>query len=531
MDDVESRIEHELSGLGRTQLAEPESVEQLRSRARRGRTTRVLGGVVAVAALVAAVVGLIALASNRELSEPHVQVAAPSFVLGDIDTVVLSSTFDEDGARNPLPASLTDAVARVPGVERVSGVVNTFTPIATESYGGPRAEPPRTPILFSYHQPDEIQLTGGRLPQAADEIVVDEDFLTRYHRKVGDGVWLDVRGRQTVFGIVGTFTLPGVDLQGIPLAAMAARFQSPDLALDRIDVKLAPGAQAANVRDAIAVAVGNAYTVTPPSIISFPDQRLAQLEIQHAYWALISTDPEERAIAADNPNPGANDAYEKYRSQAVNAELRVENVRFLSPTTASLTYRVFYGGSPSPIINAPQPGAATRVDGVWKLSSATLCQLAAFENIPCETTGKVTLTPPAGWQDAAGLDGSARAALTVLADPKASVDQRVDALSDGASARAQVERGLQADATYGEASLSILGWRPVDGGIEALYVLVTSKGPSTPWPMIARLAPGGNGDYQAGTQYACGIEGLIRGACVVSGSGTPLTLPAAPARP
>jgi hypothetical protein len=531
MDDFESRLEHELSGLGRTPLSEPETIEQLRSRARRGRTTRALGGLVAVAAVVAVVVGAITFASNREPTDQHVQVAAPNFVLGDIDTVVLSSNFDEDGARNPLPANIARVVARVPGVERVSGVVATFTPLTNDPIVGPRTEPPRTPILFSYHQADEIQLTGGRLPAAANEIVVDADFLSRNKVAIGDGAPLLVRGATTEMVIVGTFTIPDVDLDGIPLAAMAARFQSPELALDRIDVKLAPDAEPATVRDAIARAVGSAYTVMPPSIISFPDQRLAQLEIQHAYWSLISTDPEERANAADNPNPDANDAYEQYRGQAVNAELRVENVTFLSPTTASLTYRVFYSGAPSPIINAPQPGAATRVDGMWKLSSATLCQLAAFENIPCETTGKVTLTPPAGWRNAAYLDGSVRAALTVLADPAATVDQRLDVLAGGDSVRALVEQGLENDAASGDASLSILGWRPAEGGVEVLYVLVTSKGPSTPWPMIARLVPGANGDFVAGSQYACGIDGLTRGACIVGDPGTPLTLPAAPARP
>ena len=207
----------------------------------------------------------------------------------------------------------------------------------------------------------------------------------------------------------------------------------------------------------------------------------------------------------------------------MNAELRVENVTFLSPTTATLTYRVFYGGSPSPIITAPQPGAATRVDGVWKLSSATLCQLAAFENIPCASTGKVTLTPPAGWQDAAGLDVQARAVLIVLADPAATADQRIAVLMFGEQNRAMVEHGLQQDATYGESHLSILGWRPATGGIDVLYVLVTSNGPSTPWPLIAHLVPGDHGDFIVGDQYACGIEGVANGACYIGDSGVPLT--------
>jgi hypothetical protein len=543
MDDYETRIERELAGFGRTPLAEPVPVEELRGRARRVRIGRALTGVMATFAAIAVVVAALAVvAANRSPSGRHVRVAAPSFVLGDIDTVVLSSAFDEDGARSPLPASLASVVAAVPGVQRVSGVVDTFAPLVG-SFGSvrpARSEPPRTPIIFSYHQPDEVQLTGGRLPNAADEIVVDADFLSRNDLNVGDDVALHIRGVSRTMKIVGTFTLPGVDLNGIPLAAMAAQYQAPDLLLDRIDVKFGPGVDAANVRDAIAAAVGNAYTVTPPSIISFPDQRLAQLEVQHAYWSLLSPDPNERANATEGgPSPNGNAEYEKHRSEAMNAELRVENVTFLSPTTATLTYRVFYGGSPSPIVTAPQPGAATRVDGVWKLSSATLCQLAAFENIPCGSTGKVTVTPPAGWQDAAGLDGQARAVITVLADPAATADQRLAVLMFGEQNRVKVEQGLRQDAVYGESHLSILGWRPAVGGIDVLYVLVTSKGPSTPWPMIAHLVPGEHGAFVAGPQYACGITGLTSGGCYTATNGTqPLghggeavTIAPAPTRP
>ena len=526
MDDFESRLDHELSALGRTPLAEPVPVDELRSRARRSRATHALGVVVAVVTAIALVVGVVAVAAHRSPDSRHVQVAAPSFVLGDIDAVVLSSTFDADGARNPLPADLTAVVARVPGVERVSGVVDTFAPLAG-SFAIVRpaqAEPPRTPILFSYHQPDEISLTGGRLPNAVDEIVGDADFLARNKLALGDETLLQVRGVARRMQVVGSFTLPGVNLDGIPLAAMAAQYQASDFALDRIDVKLDPGADAANVRDRIASAIGDAYTVMPPSIISFPDQRLAQLEVQHAYWSLLSTDPTERAGATeDGPSPNGNEEYQKHRSEAMQAELRVENVTFLSPTTATLTYRVFYGGSPSPIITAPQAGAATNVDGVWKISSATLCQLAAFENIPCASTGKVTLTPPSGWQDAASLAGPARAVLTVLADPAATVDQRAAALMFGHRDRTVVEAGITRDQTYGASHLSILGWRPSTGGVDVLYVLVTEHGPSTPWPLIAHLVAGDNGGFVAGDQYACGIDGLTQGACVIQ--------PAVPVRP
>ena len=224
MDDLESRLDHELSALGRTPLAEPVPVDELRSRARRSRATHALGGVVAVVTAIALVVGTVAVVGHRSPSAQHVQVTAPSFVLGDIDAVVLSSTFDQDGARNALPAQLADTVAGVPGVQRVSGVVDTFAPLA-DTFGlvrPARSEPPRTPILFSYHQPDEIEITGGRLPRAANEIVVDAAFVTRNDLNEGDTAQLQIRGVPHPMLIVGTFTVPGVDLQGIPVVAMAA---------------------------------------------------------------------------------------------------------------------------------------------------------------------------------------------------------------------------------------------------------------------------------------------------------------------
>ena len=102
--------------------------------------------------------------------------------------------------------------------------------------------PPRSPILFSYHEGDDVPIASGRAPAAAGEIVVDADVLTRDNVQVGDDVHLQVRGQDLKFKIVGTFELPGVDLTGIPLAAMSVAYQPADLQFDRIDVKMKPGA-------------------------------------------------------------------------------------------------------------------------------------------------------------------------------------------------------------------------------------------------------------------------------------------------
>ena len=103
--------------------------------------------------------------SSDAVAPAHVQVAAPSFVLGDIDAVVLSSTFDEDGARAAMPPSVQSAVAQVPGVQSVSGVIDTFAPVVTRRSGASHRTPRclrARPILFSYHQDDQFHVVAGR---------------------------------------------------------------------------------------------------------------------------------------------------------------------------------------------------------------------------------------------------------------------------------------------------------------------------------------------------------------------------------
>src|SRR5438552_1938306 len=81
----------------------------------------------------------------------------------------------------------------------------------------PLAEPPRTPILFSYHKDDDVHVVDGRAPAAGDEILVDADVLSRYSKQVGDSIFLQIRNRERAYHIVGTFDLPGVDLTDIPM--------------------------------------------------------------------------------------------------------------------------------------------------------------------------------------------------------------------------------------------------------------------------------------------------------------------------
>ena len=536
MDDFESRLEQELSSLGRVPLAEPVPVADLHRRARRVRIGHAVTGGVAVVTAALLVMGVVVATHNGSSSPltPHsLRVSAPGFVLGDIDAVVLSSKFDGDGARDPLPPALAQTVAHIAGVQSVSGVLDTFAPVVqgTElnggvdggvSYGGgvngaaassgnATTTPPRTPIVFSYHQPNEVRVLSGRLPKSGNEIVVDADFLSREKVGLGDSIHLRIRDAVTRFDVVGTFDLPGVDLTGIPLVSLPAALQSPDLYVDRLDVKLAPGADAADVRDAIAVAVGSDYTIAPPSEISFPDQRLAQVEIQHAYWALLSPDSAERSTSGVGPPTAQEHSnYEKYAGLAQVVELRVENVSFLSPDAAALTYRIYYEGSPSPVIQEPQIGSATRVNGHWQLGTNTLCSLAALVGISCKGTSNVTITPPNGYQPLSTLDPEIEQAFDALADPNATVAERTAAILDGGKVIAVIEHGVSIDQQYaGKTTLSIAGWKTTGPStVDVLYSLQTVNGPSTPWPSVAEAQRGPDGHWYMGAGFACGITAI-----------------------
>jgi len=536
MDDFELRLDDELSSLGRTPLAEPEPLDALRRRARRVQAGRTAKAVTAVAMSIALVGAVVVARSSSGSGPKQVSVYAPGFVLGDVDAVVLSSTFDADGARAPISSALAARVAAVPGVRSVSGVLDTFAPLTDNADIHLGLVPPRTAILFSFHRDDDVSIVDGRAPQADDEIVVDADFLARKGKQVGDSIELDVRGMARDLHIVGTFELPGVDLAGIPMAAMSAAYQPADLEVDRIDVNLAPGTNAANVRDRIARALGTDYTVVPPSTISFADQRLAQVDIQRAYWALLSPDNNERStsgVGASDPKEKAN--YAKYADLAKQVELRVENVTFLSPDAAALTFRIYYGGRPSPIITDPQTGAATRVDGHWQLGTSTLCSLAALVSIKCEgEAANVPITPPNGYESVGTLDPEIVHAFTVLTDPHSTADQRVAVVDHGAQVRAIVAAGVAQDAAVEKSDLTIAGWQQQsDGRIRILYSLQTTGGPSTPWPSNATANKGSDGHWRAATQYACGIQGVASGGCysVTDTNGTPLTIDAAPVSP
>ena len=85
--------------------------------------------VAGVAAAVLVIVGAVVAVNLGDDDPPPTRIAAPTVVVGDIDLAVLSTSFDDDGARGPIDPSVVDAVRAVPGVAGAQGAMQRFVDV------------------------------------------------------------------------------------------------------------------------------------------------------------------------------------------------------------------------------------------------------------------------------------------------------------------------------------------------------------------------------------------------------------------
>ena len=107
----------------------PNRCPSLRKRARRHRTRRALAATTACALACGALAGVLIVTHDGHDAPNDLRLLAPNVLLGDIDAVVLSNTYDENGARGRIPTSVRDQLATIPGVQEASGIVQRFVPI------------------------------------------------------------------------------------------------------------------------------------------------------------------------------------------------------------------------------------------------------------------------------------------------------------------------------------------------------------------------------------------------------------------
>jgi putative ABC transport system permease protein len=211
-----------------------------------------------------------------------VSFVSGSFVLADS----LRSTFDElfdditatldlqvraqlqgvtetDGAvRDPVPASLLDVVAAVPGVSKVEGQFSRFAQIVDkdgDAIGG--GGPPTFGFAWYDPAPESVfQLVEGTAPVGPDQVVIDRPTKERTDYQVGDTIPIIVDTGQRDFTLVGIAGREdGQDVGGATTsyfdAAYAAEILSAQGVFDTLDITIDDRADLETVKQAVAAAL------------------------------------------------------------------------------------------------------------------------------------------------------------------------------------------------------------------------------------------------------------------------------------
>ena len=112
--------------------ATPVTLDELATRTsheRRGGRAPWRTFVAGVAAAVLVIVGAVVVVNLGDDDPSPTRIAAPTVVVGDIDLAVLSTSFDDDGARGSIDPSVVDAVRAVPGVAGAQGAMQRFVDV------------------------------------------------------------------------------------------------------------------------------------------------------------------------------------------------------------------------------------------------------------------------------------------------------------------------------------------------------------------------------------------------------------------
>ncbi len=196
------------------------------------------------------------------------------------------------------------------------------------------------------------------------------------------------------------FTPAGGDVDDVNLVVMRAEdlgVATNRQTFDRIDIVAAKDVPTEELLDRVAAALPPDTMVVPPSVVGFDEQLHAELEIQRAYHWVLNPNHDLGHGATFGQSDDPETAAQEYPAihnenywQTKNTELRVSRVAFVDAQTALVTYRAYYGGVPSSVVNQPMTGVAELIDGQWKLSAAGLCELGQAAHVGC----RAAVDPP-----------------------------------------------------------------------------------------------------------------------------------------
>ncbi|HEY3671623.1 MAG TPA: hypothetical protein VGN51_11870 [Acidimicrobiia bacterium] len=553
MSDLGDELRSTIEG-----AAPPVTLDELATRGsrreqpRRGAPWRTFVAGLAAAALV--IVGAVVVVNLGDDEPAVTHIAAPTVVVGDIDLAVLSTSFDGDGARGAVPTDVVDTVRAIPGISGVQGAMQRFVDVVrtdTSSNDPPDASE-RSAIAISWEEGAPLAFGAGGPPQQTGEIAINQSLAAQYQVGVGDD--LVVRTGSTMGGavtrevrpdgsvvvgpgtspdgatmhVVGVFTPAGGDIEDMNLVVM----QADELAaatnkqyFDRVDIVAAHDVPIDELLDRVSAALPPGLMVVPPSVVGFDEQLRAELEIQRAYHWVLNPNHDLGHDAtfgqSDDPATAAQNLqnYDENYWQTKNTELRVSRVAFVDNTTALATYRAYYGGMPSSVVNQPMTGVAELIDGQWKLSAAGLCELSRAAHVGCAggggpTAATVVAPPPDGWNAVDSVAGLADG-FQVLASPTSTVAQRVDVVDRGDQLRDAIAAGAKSDVSRANVSFTVSGARLLDPThAQILYSLIADGEPhlETPYPLVGNAVLV-DGAWKVASRYACGLNALATLSC------------------
>ena len=521
-------------------------------RPRRAPWQTILVAAVVVAALVVGAVVVANLGDGDDASKPH--IAAPTVAVGDIDLAVLSTSFDEDGARGPIDPGVVDTVRSIPGVAGAQGAMQRFVDVVrTDTHarhgaarvgavgdrdlvGGGRAARVQRRRSTAGRRRDRDQpvarraVPGRRGRRARAQHRRDDGWRRREALPVGSGA--DAAGPSVRVDrrVVGVFTPAGGDVDDINLVVMRAEDLGTATnrpSFDRVDIVAAADVPIDELLDRVAAALPGGTMVVPPSVVGFDEQLRAELEIQRAYHWVLSPD-RERGAARPSARPDDPESMAR-NQQTYDAEPVADREHRAAGLAGRVRRQRDRAGHLPRVLRRRAVGGRARPDDrrrrahrrpVAALASAGMCELAA---------GGQRRVRGHRWTDGVGVHGAAerleRGRLRARSRPTRSACSRIRRRrsssgspwsTSGERLRAAIEAGVHADATARrQVSFNVSGARLLDAThAQILYSVIADGDPhlETPYPFVGNAVLV-DGTWKVASRFACGLTALATLSC------------------
>jgi len=233
----------------------------LARRSIRARIGRLIAISIAIILGVAFVVGSFVLADSMRSGFDSLFTSAFDKTDLQVRTALAFGDDADFGGRDPVPASLVDTVAAVPGVAEARGSLQRSAQIIDEQ--GDAVTTGGAPMFggsWAGDANDSIELRDGRPPSGPDEVAIDKATAEKNDLELGDQVdVVTTTGRHT-FTLVGTTGLGDSDGMGGATFALwdpatAAEVMAAEGVFDTIDIRVAEGEDVATVEQRVKDAI------------------------------------------------------------------------------------------------------------------------------------------------------------------------------------------------------------------------------------------------------------------------------------